>query len=152
MSSRPIVVGSPYHELIKSIPLRTKIGLVAEVLANYCRVRWLLWRRNLPSVVAELRGSGFRATDPRRQAVGARLGHVVGRTLGWLPFDSRCLVRSLVLTRMLSRRGIDSVLVIGVKVQPSFSAHAWVESEGRPLLPPLDYSDGSAQSSRLVEL
>jgi hypothetical protein len=53
---------------------------------------------------------------------------------------------------MLARRGIDSVLVIGVKMQPSFSAHAWVESGGRPLLPPLDYSAGATQSSRLVEL
>jgi hypothetical protein len=152
MSSKPIVVGSPYHELIRTIPLRTKAGLVVEVLSDYCRVRWLLWRRDVRGVLAELRGSGERTTDVHRQAVGARLGQAVIRTLACVPFDSRCLARSLVLTSMLSRRGIDSVLIIGVKVEPAFSAHAWVESGGRPLLPPLDYSDGSDGSSRLVEL
>jgi len=152
MRSRPIGIGSPNNELIKPIPLPRKIGLVGEVLADYCRVRWLLWRRDLRSVVTELRGSAARTTDPSLQAAGARMGHAVARTLGCLPFDSRCLVRSLVLTSMLSRRGIDSVLIIGVKVEPDFSAHAWVESGGRPLLPSLDYSGGSARSSRLVEL
>ena len=63
-----------------------------------------------------------------------------------MPFDSRCLVRSLVLTSMLDRRGIRSRLVIGVSVEPSFSAHAWVECDGRPLLPPLD------EANRLVDL
>ena len=152
MSSQPIRVGSPYHELVKPISVRTKIALVAEVLLAYCRVRWLLWRKDVRTVVVQLRGSGPRTTDPHRQAVGARLGFAVCRTLRLLPFDGRCLVRSLVLTSMLARRGIDSVLIIGVKVQPDFSAHAWVESGGRPLLPPLGYSGESAHSSRLVEL
>jgi len=152
MTSRPIVIGSPYHELTKPIPLCGRIGLVGEVLADYCRVRWLLRRRDLRSVVAELRGSADGTTDPSLQAAGARMGHAVARTLGCPPFDSRWLVRSLVLTSMLSRRWIDSVLVIGVKVEPGFSAQAWVESGGRPLLPALDYSGGCARSSRLVEL
>ncbi len=52
------------------------------------------------------------------------------KTLRPLPFDSRCLARSLVLVSVLSRRGIDSVLVIGVAVEPKFTAHAWVESGG----------------------
>jgi hypothetical protein len=152
MSSRPIEIGSPYHELIKPISFSAKLQLIVEVLTDYCRVRWLLWRTDLRSVVVSLRGSEALTTDAGRQAAGARLGLAVMRVLKLLPFDSRCLVRSLVLTRMLARRRIDSVLVIGVKVQPSFSAHAWVESGGRPLLPPLDYSSTVDHSARLVEL
>ena len=110
MSTRPIEVGSPYHELIRPIARLEKLRLVLEILAAYPRVRWLLWRRDLPSVVAALRGDAQCTIDPRLQAVGARLGQAVGRTLAIVPFDSRCLVRSLVLTRMLATRriGLDA--------------------------------------------
>jgi Transglutaminase-like superfamily len=144
--SRPVVAGSPYHELIKPIGRRAKVRLVVEILRDYVRVRRFLRRRDLPTVVAALRADAGLETDRVRQAQGLRLGHAVERTLGWVPFDSRCLVRSLVLTSMLSRRGISSRLVIGVDNGDRFSAHAWVESGDRPMLEPLD------QSSRLVEL
>jgi hypothetical protein len=133
-----VEIGSPYLELIKPISRTTKGRLVLEILTDYVRVRWLLTRHDLPSVVAALRGTTARTTDPRLQAVGTRLGHAVGRTLRLLPFDSRCLARSLVLVSLLSRRGIDSMLVIGVVVDPRFTAHAWVESGGVPLLAPLE--------------
>jgi len=146
MTDRPVAAGSPYIELIKPIHLRTKAALVVEIVIMYVRVRWLLWRHDLPSVVATLRGSDPLTTDPRRQAIGARLGHGIERTLRLVPLDARCLVRSLVLLGLLARRGTASTLVLGVDVEPAFSAHAWVESGGRPLLPPLD------ESSRLTEL
>ncbi len=57
-------------------------------------------------------------------------------TVRLLPTDSRCLVRSLVLTRLLGRRGVPSSLVIGVMSEPQFAAHAWVEHGGAPLLSP----------------
>lgn len=69
------------------------------------------------------------------------------RTLTVLPADSRCLMRSLVLTGLLARRGISSSLIIGVRLEPEFAAHAWVEYGGEPLLPPGDPSLG-----RLTEL
>jgi hypothetical protein len=141
-----VEVGSPRHELIKRIPWPGKALIAAEILVSYVCARWLLWRHDLPTVLALLRGELARSTDRHQQAIGIRLGRAVGRTLRFLPFDSRCLVRSLVLTRMLSRRGIDSVLVIGVDVRPGFSAHAWVESGGVPLLEPLP------DDQRLVEV
>lgn len=146
MSGGPVVAGSPRHELIKPIGRRAKAALVLEILRDYARVRWLLWRRDLPTVVATLRAGSGLTTDLRRQAIGTRLGHAVERTLNWVPFDSRCLARSLVLTSMLSRRRIDSRLVIGVDTEAGFGAHAWVESGDKALLSPLEHS------SRLVEL
>jgi hypothetical protein len=77
--------------------------------------------------------------------VALRLGRVVGRTLKLLPTDSRCLIQSLVLTRMLAKRSIASTLVIGVRKDPAFEAHAWVEHEGQPVLPP-------GRFTRLMEL
>ncbi|HEV3321193.1 MAG TPA: lasso peptide biosynthesis B2 protein [Solirubrobacteraceae bacterium] len=76
-----------------------------------------------------------------------RLGRAVGRTLRLLPGDTRCLARSLVLTRLLARRGIPAKLVIGARADPDFLAHAWVECAGHAVLPAGDGSYG-----RLVEL
>ena len=45
-------------------------------------------------------------------------------------------MQSLVLTRLLARRGVDSQLAIAVRPGESFAAHAWVEHDGEPLLPP----------------
>ena len=80
-------------------------------------------------------------------ATAANRSQAIGRTLRYVPGDSRCLVRSLVLTSLLARRGIDVKFVIGVAPGPEFKAHAWVESDGLPLLPSLD-----DEHERLVEL
>ena len=76
-----------------------------------------------------------------------RLAQAVGRTLSPLPGDTRCLMRSLVLSSLLSRRGLESTLVIGARTAPEFAAHAWVEMGGRPVLP-----DGGETYRRLLEL
>ena len=140
-----------YYELVKPLGLRSKLALAAEILSDYVRARVLLRRHDLLTAVEILRKERPNAAeqfDSRRgQAIGIRLGKAVSRTLGPLPFDSRCLVRSLVLTSMLARRGIKSSVVIGVTLEPKFAAHAWVESDGMALLPPLDAYDG-----RLIEI
>jgi hypothetical protein len=129
-----------------------KVSLAAEILAAYASVRLALWRTDLPRTIEAARslsGShGGRKADTRKeQLLGARLGRAVVRTLRLLPTDSRCLMRSLVLTKLLARRGVDSALVIGVSLEPEFAAHAWVEREEVPLLP----TDRS-QYARLVRL
>lgn len=128
------------------MPAGTKALIACEILVAYARVRWLLWRGDLVSTLERLR-------EPARLDTGntspsaKRLGSAVGRTLRLLPTDSRCLMRSLVLSSLLARRQLDSTLVIGVKPGPTFAAHAWVEQDGEPLLPP-----GADGFQRLVEL
>jgi hypothetical protein len=56
-------------------------------------------------------------------------------------------MQSLTLSALLARRGYSSMLVIGVRAGEAFGAHAWVELDGRPLLPP-----GGDTFQRLVEL
>jgi hypothetical protein len=141
------------EELTGPLSLLQRLALVREVLATYVRIRWMLARgRSVPETVERLRATapppGDSLGDDRvAKLVGLRLGRIVGRTLGVLPADARCLIRSLVLTSLLAQRGISSSLVIGVKSEPEFGAHAWVESGGTPLLPP---SEG--EFSRLVEI
>ena len=86
-----------------------------------------------------------RVADSLEHQEARRLGKVVGRTLGVLPTDSRCLIQSLVLVRILARRAIPSKLVIGVRRSSEFQAHAWVEHEGQAILPAGEYT-------RLTEL
>ena len=71
--------------------------------------------------------------DPLAEKYAAvRLGRAIGRTLSILPFDSRCLVRSLVLAELLARRGIDSRVVIGVSQGPaSARTPGWSRSTAR---------------------
>jgi hypothetical protein len=124
--------------------------LAIEILAAYGQARRALRRAPIGTVVAGLRSgsptaTASPATDPHAEAI--RLGRAVGRLLNHVPGDTRCLARSLVLTRLLARRGVEAKLVIGARTTPDFLAHAWVEHAGKPVLSPGDGSFG-----RLVEL
>jgi transglutaminase superfamily protein len=151
--SDAMIVKPPSPEAIaafrRHLPLSQKASLAAEIVGTYVRSRRLLRCDELAEAVGAMRAAGppARTPDGDQLLVGIRLGRIVGKTLGVLPADSRCLVRSLVLTSLLVRRGIQSSLVIGVRTEPSFEAHAWVECAGTPLLPP-----GDEQYGRLVEL
>jgi hypothetical protein len=110
------------------------VALVAEILVAYSRVRWDLRRAGLKATLASLRGQPAAVPD-EAVALGRRLAPVVARTLWVLPTESRCLMRSLVLTRLLARRGVSTELVISVRPGARFAAHAWIEHRGVALLP-----------------
>lgn len=121
---------------------------MAEVLVTYGTVRWRVRRRDLPTVVAGLRAPRRRRT--RRGALDGddrRLARATVRVLERLPGDSRCLTRSLVVLAMLARRGVDARLILAARPAPTFAAHAWIERDGRPLLPTREFDD-----ARLAEL
>lgn len=115
-----------------------RLRIAGAILRSYVRVRRLLRRGDLPTVVAALRKRPGRADGTRHPvSVGLRLGRAVTRTLRLVPGDTRCLTRSLVLLDLLAARAIDVELVIGVAPGDSsdgFGAHAWVERDGVALL------------------
>ena len=124
-----------------------KALLAVEILGAYWDVRARLRRQELPAALVALRAPARR---PRAGGTAAdvELGRAVGRMLALVPGDSRCLVQSLVLTKLLARRGVTTRVVIGVTGSgEAFGAHAWVEHAGRPLLPV-----GASAGARLVEL
>jgi hypothetical protein len=133
--------------------LFVKVRLIGEILLSYTLTRWRMPRFDIRELVRVSRLDGLASPvidqpisiDEWRVAL--RLGQAVTRTLGILPTDSRCLVQALVLTRLLSARGIANQLVIGAHSSPEFEAHAWIEHKGRPVLPPQGFHD-----SRLLEL
>jgi hypothetical protein len=141
--------GRPSHApTLPPLSLVGRLRLAVEVLSIYMAVRWRLWRSGLDATVLALRDRApdRQWTEPGRASYwqGVRLAKATTRTLTLLPTDSRCLMQSLVLLGLLSRRGIGSVLVIGVNSNPDFEAHAWVEHDDQPLLP-------SGEFQRLVE-
>jgi len=127
------------------------VRLASEIVASYLQVRRALRRAPIDSVTATLRSQVSAAGSPGGPGgtlvEASRLGRAVVRTLSLIPGDTRCLMRSLVLTRLLARRGMHAKLVIGARAAPDFLAHAWVEYHGHPVLSPGDGSFG-----RLVEL
>ncbi|HET6567651.1 MAG TPA: lasso peptide biosynthesis B2 protein [Rhodothermales bacterium] len=114
-----------------------KIALVFEILTAYGRMWRAMGHPDVLRLATKARGvrSLPRVDDPLEHQVARRLGKVVGKVLRTLPTDSRCLIRSLVLVRILSRRSIPNTLVIGVRKESDFQAHAWVEHDGVPILP-----------------
>lgn len=116
-------------------PLRPhdKVRLALRVWRTYVRVRRGIRRSELPLAVKRL-GTTRQAT--RRYPV-ANLSRAVDRALAPLPADPTCLVRSLVLFRLLREQGDKAEVVIGLPEHPtSHAAHAWVELEGRDVGPP----------------
>jgi hypothetical protein len=143
MSPSDIAPGAPHAPT-----LRDRAALAAEVLVTYGQVRWSVRRRDLPTVVAALRAPRRRhAPRGPLEADDRRLAAAAVRVLERLPGDSRCLTRSLVVLAMLARRGVAVRLVLAARPTPTFSAHAWVERGGRPLLPTREFDD-----ARLAEL
>lgn len=126
--------------LRKRMPADLRLRVALEIVTTYARVRLRMLRGDVRHVVDGLRTGAVDAHDPyEAYKIGRRLGQPVRRTLDPLPWDSRCLMRSLVLLRMLARRGVVCRLVIGVRPGETFEAHAWIEHDGHPLLPTMGY-------------
>jgi Transglutaminase-like superfamily len=126
---------------------RARLG--AEIVAAYTRARWQLRRRDLPGTLAHLRACApaERIDGEQARIAALRLAGAAGRVLRLIPADTRCLMRSLVMTRLLARRGVDATLVLAVRTADGFGAHAWVEVDGQPVLEP-----ASSPFERLAEL
>jgi hypothetical protein len=127
---------------LKRLTPRAKIALVLEILTAYSKMWRAMGHPDVLELAAKARDvrSGPRLADPLEHQAARRLGKIVGKVLRVLPTDSRCLIRSLVLVRILSRRAIPSTLVIGVRKESDFQAHAWVEHDGEPILPAGPYT------------
>lgn len=108
-----------------------KVRLLAVVWLTAARVVVALRGAPLPAVVDRLGAADGRARRPP-----ALLSRAVSRGLRVGPWVPRCLVRSLVLYRLLRAQGDEAVLAIGLHDErPSRDAHAWVELGGRDIGP-----------------
>jgi hypothetical protein len=128
--------------------LPAKALLVGEIARTYGRARHGLRRTTLPETLAVLRAAGGHPPERGASVTGGLwLAGAVVKTLRALPVDDRCLMQALVLSGVLARRDVPAVFVLGVRPGETFAAHAWVELEGVPLLPPF-----AGEFERLAEL
>lgn len=121
-----------------------RLSLTFEVLVSYVELLALLRREDVRTMVASARAVPAHPIGPldalQERRLAVRIGRLVDRVLSKLPSDKRCLIKSLVVVRMLSHRGIDVRVVIGVQTDDNgFRAHAWVEHNELPVLPRADY-------------
>lgn len=141
----------PPMPIRRRLSARERARLVREILTAYAEARKVMGRMAIEPAVRALRANWQEDTERGSEDEvlyeAWRLGRAVERTLRFAPGDTRCLTRSLVLTRLLARRGIPSQLVIGAGTEPSFFAHAWVEHAKHPVL-----AVGDSSLGRLVEL
>lgn len=115
-----------------------RVRLIAEVMRAYVPLRISMRSNDLPAMLRRARGAtpgGVRLSEPTPLQEAHRLSWIVRAVLGKQVTEKRCLIQSLVLVRMLDRRGIDNRLVLGVQ-ENGLGAHAWVEHRGTPVLPP----------------
>jgi hypothetical protein len=95
-------------------------------------LRWLSLRVLIQALTPP---SGRRPAVP---ADAGRIVHLADLVLGYLPPTSRtCLVRSLVLYRLLRSGGVAVQIHFGVrKVDGRLAGHSWLTHQGRRLAEP----------------
>jgi hypothetical protein len=114
-----------------TLGLLWRVRLLWDVWTTGAAVVIGLRRETLPAFVARLGKPEGRPPKPP-----ALLSRAVSRGLRIGPWQPRCLIRALVLYRLLRVQGNDAVLVIGLADdRPSTEAHAWVELAGRDMGP-----------------
>lgn len=119
------LAGAERRLLLRAGVLLPLVDLGLRVL-GFTRVRRLLARGTVPVAEAPAAAEGRNEAETLAWAVAVAARHHL--------YPMKCLPRSLVLWRMLARRGIPSELCIGVRHdERGFRAHAWVEHAGRPL-------------------
>ncbi len=109
--------------------------MAAEAAALVIPVEFAL-RRQVPlaTLVAQFAGTDRNSRSGRETIDVGRAARLVDAVTSCYP-NATCLKKSLILLRVLRKRGIPAELRLGVrKVDEDFSAHAWIECAGRTLL------------------
>lgn len=98
------------------------------LLAWYVRLRFTSFENLTKS------SNSILAESPKNTSIAYSIFKLIGWASRLHLFDITCLVQSLTLQRMLSRRGIPSEIRIGaMKTGAGFHAHAWVELDGNAI-------------------
>jgi len=132
-------------------------------LFKICSLNWLEWRLIfsslvlLPYTAVLLRTRGFKRTRANFESVSMtksglssgkqieqarQASRAVAIAARYGPYRANCLKRSLVLLRVLRRRGVICELKLGAHLEGGdLSAHAWVQHDGIVLNDDQDIGD-----------
>lgn len=103
--------------------IETLVALTLARLALWLPFRWLVG--NSPVVLSP----PVQACEPPEDLNVAEVGWMIRRVRRLLPWRSSCLVQAVAARMMLRRRGVPSLLHIGVaRRDGQWAAHAWLEA------------------------
>jgi len=111
------------------LPLAEKVRLFVRiwVLAVLSATAWK--RRALPDLMESYRIAS--TVGSRSSHAPRKLSRAVTRSLRVGPWQPRCLIKAMVLYRLMREQGEEVELVIGLPRNPKdHTAHAWVELHG----------------------
>ena len=105
-----------------------KLALAGRIVTLWARVLMGLHRYSLPALLKRL----GRVGSPSIHSFSPdRLSRAVDRVLQLGPFQPRCIIRALVLYRLLRGQNTPGDLVIGLPdTATDHLAHAWIEIDG----------------------
>jgi hypothetical protein len=115
-------------------------GLVAEACVHLVIVetklrlfplKWQGMRDLVPAAASPFVEQPAGGGQFKRQAA-LDVGWAVTRIGAYFPLSAMCLAQALAARAMLRRRGIDSIMHVGVarSQEAAFEAHAWLEAAG----------------------
>ena len=109
--------------------LRLHLEALAEVGVARLRLSWSSWRRVLEESQRRVPTGGPGASESlnggQPQVVGA-VERAIWRIDRFVP-GSTCIHRAVAGHRMLTRRGIDARVIIGLRSRDALEGHAWIE-------------------------
>jgi Transglutaminase-like superfamily len=109
------------------------VRLLGHAFLTLARVRVSLWNQPWRRLCRSLRRP-VRAVTGTVQPEVRRLAWAIRAASRWIP-RATCLTRAVALQQLLAKFGYDAIVQIGIQhANGAFTAHAWTEHEGRPLL------------------
>ncbi len=108
-------------------------GCIPVALVELFRARLMLARLGVADIDRCNQRSASMGRNPEAASPGdadkvALVGHVIPRVARFVPWRSDCLVQAMAAQRWLLRRGIASMIVIGIDRtrEEGFLSHAWL--------------------------
>ena len=114
----------------KEFRVPTLMAAALAVAFAHVSLRLLGLRRSLRLVRSHTRGRVSESTASQ-EAIRSACRRVA-KAAAFYPGRAECLEQSLAVHLLLRRRGVAAELRMGVRPSP-FTAHAWIEYQGRPV-------------------
>ena len=111
--------------------LRLHLEALAEVGVARLRLSWSSWRRVLEESQRRVPtgGPASESLNGGQPPVVDAVERAIWRIDRFVP-GSTCIHRAVAGHRMLTRRGIDARVVIGLRSGDALEGHAWIEIDG----------------------
>ena len=132
------------HRALAAVSRRRELSAAWRRLDREDRVQFLRLAMLVPAIAVALRALGFLRTQQALSSAAGRrplqvasqvdawLARALGRARAHAPYPGNCLSQSMALWYELRRHGRPADLCLGARIDEGrFSAHAWVECEGR---------------------